>query len=261
MSFEFDGEKYKKASSHQKEWANKILEELHFKGNEIILDLGCGDGAITNQLAEMVPAGKVVGIDASKGMIKTALKDKKQSNIYFEHKDINEIIYSEEFDFIFSNATLHWVKDHVKFLSNIFRALKNKGALRFNFAGDGNCSHFFKVIKHAMTEDGYSQYFKDYSWPWFMPTIKAYQKLAEEAEFSEIKIWGENADRYFENSETMVKWIDQPSIVPFLKHIPEPEKDNFRNYVVERMINETKQEDGTCFETFRRVNVKAVKSL
>lgn len=77
MSFEFDGEKYKNASTHQKEWANKILGELQFAGNETILDLGCGDGVITNQLAEMVPDGKVLGIDASKGMIKTALKGKK----------------------------------------------------------------------------------------------------------------------------------------------------------------------------------------
>ncbi len=115
MSFEFDGEKYKKASSHQKEWAKKILGELHFNGNEIIIDLGCGDGTITNQLAEMVPDGKVIGIDASKGMIKTALKYKKQSNVHFEQKDINEIRYFEKFDFIFSNATFHWVKDHSKF--------------------------------------------------------------------------------------------------------------------------------------------------
>jgi trans-aconitate 2-methyltransferase len=260
MSFEFDGEKYKKASSHQKEWANKILDELHFKGDEIILDLGCGNGTITNQLAEMVPAGKVTGIDASEGMIKTALKDKKRSNVHFEKGDINKISYSEEFDFIFSNATLHWIKDHTRLLRNIFKALKNNGAMRFNFAGDGNCSHFFKVIRQAMVKNEYRQYFKGYSWPWFMPTIEAYQKLARETEFSEVEIWGENADRYFENSETMVKWVDQPSIVPFLKYIPEPEKDNFRKYVVEHMIKETKQENGTCFETFRRVNVRAAKS-
>ncbi|MCP4721169.1 MAG: hypothetical protein GY860_17080 [Desulfobacteraceae bacterium] len=58
----------------------------------------------------------------------------------------------------------------------------------------------------------------------------------------------------------MTKWIDQPSIVPFLKCIPEQEKNNFRNYVVERMIEKTKQQDSTCFETFRRVNSKAKKS-
>ncbi len=259
MSFEFDGEKYKKASSHQKEWANKILEELSFHGNEAILDLGCGDGAITNQLAEMVPSGKVIGIDASEGMIKTALKYRKLQNVYFEQKDINEIKYVNEFDFIFSNATLHWVKDHKKLLNNSFQALKSKGTLRFNFAGDGNCAFFFKVIRQAMSENRYSQYFKEFSWPWFMPTIEEYEQLTKEASFSQIKVWGQNADRYFKYSDSMIKWIDQPSIVPFLKCVPEIEKKNFRNYVVERMLEETKQEDGTYFETFRRVNVKATK--
>ena len=259
MPFEFDGEKYKKASSHQKEWANKILEELNFNGNETILDLGCGDGTITDQLADMVAMGKVVGIDASEGMIKTALKDSRKHNAHFEQKDINEINYINEFDFIFSNATLHWIKDHIKLLKNIFKALKINGALRFNFAADGNCSYFFKVIRQAMSEPEYIRHFNEFSWPWFMPTIETYEKLAKEVGFSRIEIWGENADRYFENSLAMIKWIDQPSIVPFLKCIPEEEKKNFRNYVVERMIEETKQHDGTCFETFRRVNVKAIK--
>ncbi len=259
MPFEFDGDKYKKASSHQKEWANKILEELNFHGNETILDLGCGDGTITNQLAEMVPDGKVIGIDASEGMIKIALQDKQLQNVHFDLKDINEINYINEFDFIFSNATLHWIKDHGKLLKSIYPALKNNGELRFNFAADGNCSFFFKVIRKAISEKQYAQYFKDFSWPWFMPTIETYQKLAQEAAFSQIEIWGENVDRHFEDSEAMVKWIEQPSIVPFLKCIPEPEKINFRNYVVKRMIEETKQKDGTCLETFRRVNVKAVK--
>ena len=259
MAFEFDGDKYKKASAHQKEWANKILGELQFIGNETILDLGCGDGVITGQLAEMVPGGEVLGIDASEGMIKTALREKSHNNVTFEQKNINEIDYSDTFDFIFSNATLHWILEHKKLLKNTFQALKSGGAIRFSFAGDGNCAHFFTVIQQAMDEPGFAQYFRNFSWPWYMPSIDAYRELAGEAKFSEIEIWGQNVDRYFENSAAMIKWIDQPSIVPFLKCIPESEKQNFRNYVVERMVEETKQEDGTCFETFRRINVKSIK--
>lgn len=63
--FEFDGEKYKNASSHQKEWGTRIISELTFTGAETILDLGCGDGRLTKQLADLVPEGKVLGIDAS----------------------------------------------------------------------------------------------------------------------------------------------------------------------------------------------------
>ena len=59
MTFEFDGEKYKKASSHQKEWGAKLISEFEFQGSEHILDLGCGDGAITVNLANQVPGGSV----------------------------------------------------------------------------------------------------------------------------------------------------------------------------------------------------------
>jgi trans-aconitate 2-methyltransferase len=259
MPLEFDGEKYKKASSHQKEWANKILAELHFAGNEGILDLGCGDGTITHQLAEMVPHGEVVGIDASKGMITTSLKYKKARNVHFELKDINDINYKEQFDFVFSNATLHWVKDHRKLLNTIYQALKDRGKIRFNFAADGNCSHFYRVVRQAMTVKRFSDYFEGFSWPWYMPTIEEYQQLARETKFSNIEVWGEKADRFFDDGESLTKWIDQPSIVPFLQPLPEVHKQEFRDHVVKQMIEETVQQDGRCFETFRRVNIRAIK--
>jgi len=259
MAFEFDGEKYKQASSHQKEWANNILNELNLAGNESILDLGCGDGVITNQLAEMAQNGEVVGIDASKGMIHTAEKGKKFSNVFFGLKNINDIDYHNRFDLIFSNATLHWILDHRKLLCKTYKALKNGGTIRFNFAGEGNCSFFFKIVRQAIAEPYFREHFKKFEWPWFMPNINTYKEFASGTEFSSIEVWGENADKYFENSEAMIKWIDQPSIVPFLKCIPTTKKQNFRDYVVEKMIGETKQEGGTCFETFRRINIRAKK--
>ena len=57
----------------------------------------------------------------------------------------------------------------------------------------------------------------------------------------------------------MTRWIDQPSLVPFLAHVPEQDKEAFRTFVVDRMIQETRQPDGRCFETFRRINVAATK--
>lgn len=59
-NFDFDGEKYKKASKHQKEWGNSLISSLSLKGNENILDLGCGDGVLTQQLSKSVPQGNVL---------------------------------------------------------------------------------------------------------------------------------------------------------------------------------------------------------
>lgn len=256
--FEFDGYKYKNASSHQKEWGNKIISELYLKGNERILDLGCGDGILTKRLSELVPKGYVVGIDSSQGMIDTA-KELKSSNLSFRLLNINDIDFIEEFDIIFSNATLHWILNHKKLLLNIYKALERNGIVRFNFAGDGNCSNFFAVINDVIQLDEFKDCFTDFQWPWYMPTIDEYKALVESCSFKKINIWEENADRFFQTKNDMIKWIDQPSIVPFLKMVNEKQKDKFRDIVIIKMVNRTEQPDGTYFETFRRINVYAKK--
>jgi trans-aconitate 2-methyltransferase len=258
MAHEFDGTKYDKASAHQKEWGTKLITEITFVGNESVLDLGCGDGTLTGHIAELVPDGDVLGIDASQGMIDVALT-RGLDNLRFRRLDINDLDFEDEFDVVFSNATLHWIKDHQRLLRNVRRALRRAGRLRFNFAGDGNCSHFFSVVKAAMARNEYRSFFADFEWPWYMPSLDAYRGLAESSGLCNVQVWGENADRFFPDEEAMIGWIDQPSLVPFLAKLTEPEKTSFRDFVVSRTIAETKQDDGTCFETFRRINVSAVK--
>jgi len=255
-TFEFDGNKYKQASAHQKEWGLSLISDIDFAGDESILDLGCGDGALTEKLAQKVPNGRVLGIDASQGMIDTA-KSLECNNLTFAVMDINEMDFADKFDLIYSNATLHWVLDHKRLLANCHRALKPKGKIRFNFAADGNCSNLFVVVRDAIASNAYGRYFTGFSWPWYMPPVDEYQRIAEISMFNDIKVWDENADRYFPDEGALIKWIDQPSIVPFLKHIPEDEKKSFRDMVVEQMITRTKQAAGTCFETFRRINLSA----
>jgi len=257
-TFEFNGEKYKQASKHQKEWGNRLISELEFNGDEVILDLGCGDGILTEQLSTLVPNGKVIGIDASIGMIEAAKKYEK-NNLTFICKDINDMDFVNCFDVIFSNAALHWVKNHERLLKNVLVALKPNGIIRWNFGGEGNCSNFFDTVKTVMNWNAYKEYFVNFEWPWYMPSKEEYESLITNAGFNQVHVGFENADRYFSDSDEMTKWIDQPSLVPFIIHIPDRKKEDFRNTVVEMMINRTIQSDGRCFETFRRVDVKAIK--
>ncbi len=99
-AYEFDGEKYKQASKHQKEWGNNLISQLHLCGAETVLDLGCGDGVLSRQIAQLVPKGKVIGIDASYGMLQTA-KKLECNNLSFMQIDINDMDFSNEFDIIF----------------------------------------------------------------------------------------------------------------------------------------------------------------
>ncbi|MFC1636771.1 methyltransferase domain-containing protein [Planctomycetota bacterium] len=259
MTFEFDGEKYKRASAQQKAWGKGLITELELAGRERILDLGCGDGALTAELAKLVPEGFVLGIDASESMIATATKDHAGANLRFERLDINTMDFESEFDLVFSNATLHWIKDHRTLLRKVFKSLKDRGTARFQFAGEGNCSNLIRIVREVMSESPYADTFREFDWPWYMPTCREYQALMDKVPFAEKKVWCTNADRTFESSEAMTRWIDQPSLVPFLGCIDEPDRRRFRDAVVERMIAEMQQSDGTCFETFRRINVWARK--
>lgn len=226
MTHEFDGKKYEKASAHQKEWGASIIDELNLKGMERVLDLGCGDGVLTARIAALLPHGEAVGIDASQGMIAVA-REKERSNLRFFLKDIDGLDFVDEFDLIFSNAALHWVEDHPRLLRNVRRALCSGGIIRFNFAADGNCSHFFKVVREAMVQDQFIAYFSDFDWPWYMPTLDEYQAIAEQSGLRKVRVWGGNADRYFPDAQTLVNWVDQPSLVPFLSLVAKPTRTRF----------------------------------
>jgi len=258
VAVEFDGKRYAQTSTHQKEWGIRLIEELNLRGDERILDVGCGDGALTAKLAEFVPDGAVTGIDASKGMIETA-QTHKSSNLAFQHLDVINLNFNEEFDIVFSNAVLHWVKDHKTLLELLYRALKPSGKLRVSFAGEGNCSTLNNIALEVMGRNEFRDAFSGFEWPWYMPGVDEYSKLVNRTPFNKAEVWGENADRYFPDENAMLGWVDHPAIVPFKQYLNPDLAEKFHKTVADLMVKSTKQSDGTCFEMFRRINVLAYK--
>lgn len=258
MAIEFDGHKYRKASSHQKSWGRKIIAELQLTGHERVLDIGCGDGLLTAEIAAMLPWGSAVGIDQSQGMIDTA-KKLTAANLVFELLDVNEMEYDTEFDLVLSNAALHWVTDHRSMLGKVHRCLKPGGRLRFNFAARGNCANFFRVVTEAVALPRFAHWFEGFQWPWYMPDPDEYKELVGEFEFSEIQVWGGNEDTYFPDAAAIAAWVDQPSLVPLLEVVGQEDKKAFRDWVVENLLTASRQPDGRYLEPFKRVNLFAVK--
>jgi trans-aconitate methyltransferase len=256
-SYEFDPDEYRLASGHQKEWGNRLIDELRLKGDEVILDLGCGEGTLTAQLAALVPRGGVVGMDSSVQMIQAA-KGLETSNLKFLCRDIDDLDFHQGFDIVFSNASLHWVRDHDRLLRNVHEALKEGGRARFNFAGDGNCPNFFAVVGELMSVPRYSRYFREFLWPWYMPTVEEYQEKVGRSGLFDFRVWGEAVDRRFSAAE-LTGWIEQPSLVPLLEQLPSDTKGSFRDEVVAEMLQRTRQDDGRYLETFRRINLLARK--
>jgi trans-aconitate methyltransferase len=111
-----------------------------------------------------------------------------------------------------------------------------------------------------MLEDQFRDHFALFEWPWYMPGLSEYELMVRNyADFDEVQIWEENADRLFSEDE-LVRWIDQPSLVPFLKQIRDGKQSAaFRAAVVRAMLHATRRSENAYFETFRRLNVSARK--
>jgi trans-aconitate 2-methyltransferase len=258
-NYQFDGEKYESSSAPQREWGTKLISKLKLRGNEIILDLGCGNGLTTYELANKVPNGKVIGIDSSNSMIEIA-KSHKTDNMEFILMDMEFMDFENDFDVVFSNAALHWILNHENLLKNIYNSLKPHGFVQVQFAGDGNCPHFMKIVKEVMKLPKFTKYFQDFIWPWYMPKKSEYTHIIAKKGFKNYRIWLEKVEQYFQDEQSLAGWIQQPSIVPFVSILPEKLKNHFKDLVTEKMLQETKTTDGKYIEIFRRINVYAEKS-
>lgn len=250
-AWEFDGERYREASAHQKGWGAGLIDRLRLCGRESILDLGCGDGVLTAQLAARVPHGRVLGLDASDGMVRAA-RQLERANLRFERRDVVELDAAGEFDVVFSNAALHWVKDHVRLL-----AAARGGTICLNFAAEGNCPALERVLRHVMEYPRFAPRFAGFAWPWYMPGAAHYEALLAAAGFAWWGVQHQVRDHRFPDTQALARWIDQPCLVPFLPCLPERERGAFRDNVVSEVVEQTMQGDGTCLEAFRRLEVMA----
>jgi ubiquinone/menaquinone biosynthesis C-methylase UbiE len=156
--------------------AAAALELLDAQSGERILDLGCGTGHLTAKIAET--GAHVVGIDRSPEMIRQAKE--KYPSLRFEVMDAREIQLEGNFDAVFSNATLHWIKEPERVISGIKRLLRPGGRFVAEFGGKGNTGELLKAIQQVWQKLGIAG---PVAQPWYYPTIGEYAGLLEQHGF------------------------------------------------------------------------------
>ncbi|WP_157204828.1 class I SAM-dependent methyltransferase, partial [Methylomonas methanica] len=113
--YRWNAQDYAQNSQAQQQWAKELIALLQLIGHETVLDLGCGDGKVTSEIATIVDRGAVVGIDNSEAMVALAqgrYPEQQHPNLSFRVMDAGNLSFAECFDVVFSNAVLHWVKQH-----------------------------------------------------------------------------------------------------------------------------------------------------
>ena len=254
MIYEFDGKQYEKASAHQTIWGEEMVMLLTLRGAEAVLDIGCGDGRVTQKIALRVPDGEVLGIDASDSMI-AAAKKYESANLHFGVISVNDLSFQERFDVVFSHAALHWVGNHRLILKKIYEGLRTGGYARLNFASEGAIPTLIQIIRETMCHTSYAKYFSEFVWPWYMPNLTEYQEIISQSSFREAQIIEERKERLFPSGDSLIKWIDQPCLVPFLAAIGDENKQVFRDIVIDQMLHRTRQAQGGFLEQFHRLDI------
>jgi len=148
----WDASDYAKNSQGQYGWAMGNIGKLALQGNESVLDVGCGDGKITTEIAKLVPHGRVLGVDRSEEMIALATRLNQLPNMAFRALDAQALDFDNEFDAVFSNSAIHWMPNPEAVVRGIARALKPGGRIFLSMGGRGTASSGFKALS-AMAQD------------------------------------------------------------------------------------------------------------
>jgi trans-aconitate methyltransferase len=224
-----------------------VVAWLDPQPGEHILDLGCGDGALTLKLKDL--GCHVLGVDASANLINAA----QALGLEAQVMDGHALTFSSTFDAVFSNAALHWMKQPELVIQGVGRSLKPRGRFVGEFGGIGNVAIIHQALKAEMRDRGYDPEPLD---PWYFPSPEAYRTLLEAHGFEVTQI--QLIPRPTPLPTGLKGWLETFAN-PFTSALPEGERSPFLDKVIQTISPQLTDETGQVFADYVRLRFAAVK--
>jgi trans-aconitate 2-methyltransferase len=189
MTRDWDAATYDRVSGPQVEWAERVLERLPLRGDETVLDAGCGSGRVTQMLLERLPRGRVLAVDSAPSMVEHAREalDPERSTVL--RADLTELVLDAPVDAAFSNAVFHWIADHDALFARLHEALRPGGRLVAQCGGRGNVERFHEAAKAVAREDPYAEHLAGWQGPWNFAGAEETARRLERAGFTDVETW------------------------------------------------------------------------
>lgn len=243
-------ESYDEAHSFVYEYGEDVVDRLEPAADERILDLGCGTGHLSAQIAETGAA--VVGLDTSAEMLRTARKT--HSDCEFVRADARSFVFTRPFDAVFSNAALHWIPEQDAVLASVSDALAPGGRFVAELGGVGNVAAAVTAVREVAADHGYTV-----TNPWYFPSVGEYATALEShgLETREATLF-DRPTELDDGPEGLRKWLGM-----FGDSLLAPIPDDDRSAVitaVEDRLRPDHYRDGTWIADYRRLRVVAVKA-
>ena len=243
---------YNNKHSFVHQYGEQLIKILDPKPGDLILDLGCGAGQLTNKIAGF--GAKVIGLDSSAEMIESAKNSFPELEFY--KMDAASFSFDDSFDAIFSNAALHWVKDQKGATKSIYENLKMGGRLVVEFGGKNNVAHIIHAIRSVLRSRGYMENARLERW--YFPTISEYTSLLEDVGFEAVFAQLYDRPTLLESKNKGIEdWIEMFGAHFFLG-IDAKEKAAILSEV-QNNVRSKCFKDGQWYADYRRIRLVAIK--
>jgi trans-aconitate methyltransferase len=260
--YEWDAGDYERHSAAQQTWAQELIAKLALQGDERVLDIGCGDGKVTAEIASLVPAGYVVGVDSAVSMVRLARSRwplDRRVNLRFCLADALELPFHAAFAVAFSNATLHWVHNHRRVLQGISRSLRSGGRVLLQMGGRGNAAGLLSLLAEMMRESQWCEYYGGFVFPYAFYGPEEYLPWLEEAGLERLRVELIPKDMTHKGAAGLEGWI-RTTWLPYTQRVPEPLREQFihqlaTSYLAVHPLDEA----GLAHVAMVRLEVEAVR--
>jgi trans-aconitate 2-methyltransferase len=209
----WNAEVYDRIGTPMRGWAQQVIEDLGLRGDETVLDAGCGSGSVTFDLLEKLPKGRILAVDSSPDMIEQltkSLEERGISNVLPIHASLTDFELPEKVDVVFSNAVFHWIPDDDGLFGSLARATKPGGRLRAQCGGAGNIERLMAATHEVERRPPYNERFKESS------EFRKYRTPEQASESLERNGWKDVRASLFESP---VVFEDEGSAVLYLRTI------------------------------------------
>lgn len=233
---EWNASAYDQQSGLQQAMAAEELGRLNLAGGERILDVGCGNGKITAEIATCVPRGSVLGVDPSHDMIAFATQhhvSREHPNLRFEVADVRTFSFQQEFDLIVSFNALHWVPEQEAALRSLQRALKPGGQTLLRFAPEGPRQCLEDVIQEVCFSPRWAHYFLNFRKPYLHLTPEAYADLAGQCGLRVVRMQAEDKAWDFGTRDAFHAFC-RATFAEWTRCLPESDWDAFIDAVLDQ---------------------------
>ena len=185
---EWDAASYQRVSVPHEEWARALMERLPLRGEEAVLDAGCGTGRVTRMLVERLPEGRVVAVDGSEAMVAKVREVLRPCDEAFV-ADLTQLELAEPLDAAVSSAVFHWIPDHDALFARLRAALKPGARLEAQCGGRGNIDEFRRLSEQVAARQPYASHLTEFEGPWFYAGAEETEERLRAAGFEQVEAW------------------------------------------------------------------------